>query len=135
MRQHDSVKASSIQSEKLQDGTDILSANPLLTMREAAAALRVSYRTICRMTAADELSVVRIRGSVRIPLSAVEAAKQPKPKPQVQHDADGSDDDEQARIKNAIATTRAERAAVSARMQEAANLMHIRRAARRFRDS
>jgi excisionase family DNA binding protein len=44
----------------------------LATPREAARALNVSRETIYRMAAAGELRSVRVRGSLRIPLSALE---------------------------------------------------------------
>jgi excisionase family DNA binding protein len=46
---------------------------PLLaTPREAARVLNVSRETIYRMTAAGQLQSVRVRGSLRIPLSALQ---------------------------------------------------------------
>jgi len=46
---------------------------PLLaTPREAARVLSVSRETIYRMAAAGQLQSVRVRGSLRIPLSALQ---------------------------------------------------------------
>jgi excisionase family DNA binding protein len=44
----------------------------LATPREAARALNVSRETIYRMAAAGQLQSVRVRGSLRIPLSALQ---------------------------------------------------------------
>lgn len=44
----------------------------LATRKEAAFALNVSVRTIHRMLKAGQISFVRIRGAVRIPLEVIE---------------------------------------------------------------
>jgi excisionase family DNA binding protein len=44
----------------------------LATPREAARVLNVSRETIYRMAAAGQLQSVRVRGSLRIPLSALQ---------------------------------------------------------------
>jgi excisionase family DNA binding protein len=44
----------------------------LATPHEAARALNVSRETVYRMAAAGQLPTVRVRGSLRIPLSALE---------------------------------------------------------------
>lgn len=53
--------------------TTTATQRPLLaTPREAALALNVSRETIYRMTAAGQLPTVRVRGALRIPLSALQ---------------------------------------------------------------
>jgi excisionase family DNA binding protein len=52
-------------------------ASGLLTVREAAAALRVSEATIRRLIADGGLEVLRVRGSIRIPHEALDALRRP----------------------------------------------------------
>lgn len=47
-------------------------ATSLLTKREAAAALRVSERTLDRLRAMGQLRVVRVRGVVRVSAAEIE---------------------------------------------------------------
>jgi excisionase family DNA binding protein len=44
----------------------------LATPHEAARALNVSRETVYRMAAAGQLQTVRVRGALRIPLSALQ---------------------------------------------------------------
>lgn len=44
----------------------------LLTRKEAAENLTVSVRSIDRMISTQELSAIKIRGSIRIPLTEIE---------------------------------------------------------------
>lgn len=46
-------------------------AEQLLTIKEAAQRLKVSYNTICRMIDSGDLPVVRIRRCVRIRLESI----------------------------------------------------------------
>jgi excisionase family DNA binding protein len=46
---------------------------PLLTINEVAAALRVSKMTIYRLVQAGELPAIRIGRSIRVPASALRA--------------------------------------------------------------
>ena len=53
------------------DATGPLDAIQLVTVEEAATALRVSKMTVYRMAAEDEIEAIRVRGAIRIPLAAV----------------------------------------------------------------
>ena len=47
--------------------------NCLLTVRETAEVLHVSTRTVSRMLADEQLRAVKVRGAVRIPMTAISA--------------------------------------------------------------
>ena len=52
-------------------------ASGLLTVREAAATLRVSEQTIGRLIREGGLEHLRVRDSIRIPHSALDALRRP----------------------------------------------------------
>jgi excisionase family DNA binding protein len=55
--------------------------NDLLTVKEAAARLHSSEATVRRMLADGQLSEVRVRRKILIPISAIEAAACPTIRP------------------------------------------------------
>jgi excisionase family DNA binding protein len=62
--------------------TPIATTQPLLvTPQQAAQALAVSRETVYRMAAAGQIETVRVRGSIRVPVQAIErmcAGDEPK---------------------------------------------------------
>jgi excisionase family DNA binding protein len=64
-------------------GSETTNATPplLATPREVAQTLNVSRETVYRMAAAGQLPTVRVRGSIRVPVQALErfcAGDEPK---------------------------------------------------------
>jgi excisionase family DNA binding protein len=55
----------------------------LLTVDEVAATLRVSSATVRRLIAEGGLEVLRVRGSIRVPIASLEALRQPATKEEV----------------------------------------------------